>query len=207
MDKEETKTKKKQMNEASVKDALKQTRSASQADQGKKKLTDEQKAAAEAEKQRAKEERLRLREEKKAQRSAERKPAHMRKVENAAARLPKLTPDLEALAAQLGALDAAAVEAFIANVQHRLRVRATEKSTNITLINGQLVRIVSGDVRFVGQLARVTEARRIRCHVTPLGSTKKVYLLNSDVEVVSEAETGAPAVDEGDAEAPQAKTA
>ena len=150
---------------------------------GRAKMSDEEKARLESQKAEAKAERERLRAERRAQR--EQKRPHMAKVARAASKLPKLdTRAEEILNNVFDGLDASAISAFIVNVQHRLRAQATESAVNVKLEVGQLVTIKSGDARYIGQQAEVVEVRRIRCHVQPIGTTKRVYLLNSDVEVV-----------------------
>lgn len=189
--------------------ALKRVRSGEAVERGARRgKTPEEKAKAEADQLARKEQRRKEREQRRALRPAK-VPAHMRKVERAAAKLPKMPPELQRLAEELGSLDAAAIQAFIANVQHSLRARMTLESVSRSLENGQLVRIVSGNPQYVGQLARVVEARRIRCHVTPVGTDRKVYLLNSDVRGVDEAELIAAPADEraDDEELDEAKSA
>lgn len=193
---------------ADVTTALAETRAnAGKQANGRAGRSAEERAADEQERAAAKERRGQERAARKAERELTKKPAHMQKIASAAEKLPVLGHELRALLDALLVHPAATVQAIIAHAQHELRARLTERSLDVKLENGDLVRILSGDVKHVGQLARVTEARRIRCHVQPLGSSKRLYLLNSDVEVVSEAETGSPSVDEGAGEEPQAKTA
>ena len=150
------------------------------------KLTDEEKAA-----------RLEEKNAKKAQRDADRlarqaakavkKPAHMAKVERAGSNLPGMTAETtEILNSLFNSQDASAISAFLANAQHRLRAQSTAASVGMKLEVGQMVRIVSGEPRFIGQTGTVSSVRRIRCHVTPEGHDKPVYLLNSDVVLVAQ---------------------
>ena len=196
--------------EAAVKDAYSKARASASADKvsSRKPRSDEEKAAAEAEKVAARERRNAERAQRKLDRERDRKPAHMRKVANAALRLPALAHDARVLLESLLVHPAATIQSLIAHAEHELRARLTARSLDVKLKEKDLVRILSGDLKHIGQLARVTEVRRIRCHVQPLGTTKQVYLLNSDVEVVDEAEsvattTAAAPIDE----APDAKSA
>ena len=150
------------------------------------KLTDEEKAARLAEKEASK---ARREADKLARQAAKavKKPAHMTKVERAGSNLPGMsTETTEILNSLFDSQDASAISAFLANAQHRLRAQSTAASVGLKLEVGQLVRIVSGEPRFIGQLATVTSVRRIRCHVTPEGHDKPVYLLNSDVTPVAQ---------------------
>lgn len=177
----------KQISVEELGDALNATRNG---DAGEKKVraakkTDEEKAAETL----AKETKRVAREAERAANKAakaNREPAHMAKVNKAAAKLPSLTSEAEAILNEVfNQLDASAITAFIANVQHRLRAAATAASAGVKLEVGQTVRILGGDARYLGQLATVTSAQRIRV-VVETEAGKSVYLLNSDVELLAQ---------------------
>jgi hypothetical protein len=56
------------------------------------------------------------------------------------------------------------------------------------LVVGQLVTIMSGNAKFVGQHATVAKVQRIRCYVDVPGVEKSVYLFTSDVIPVATSE-------------------
>jgi transcription antitermination factor NusG len=149
------------------------------------KKSDEEKQAELQERADRKAKRDAERAEKKAQRQIK-KPAHMAKVEKAASKLPGLSTEAsEVLDTVFDKFDATTIAAFIANVEHRMRVQATQASVGVNLNVGDRVKIVSGAPRFLGREAEVTEARRIRVHVLPVGETKPIYLMNSDVVLLA----------------------
>ncbi len=143
------------------------------------------------------------RDRRKAQRDAEKlakkatvakAPVHMKKVESAAARLPSISEKAkETVESILNAFDGTETTAIIAHVGHRLRTLATLKAQEVQLTEGQLVRIDSHESRFNGQVARVTDARRIRCYVEPLSAPgRSEYLFNSQVTPVDSSEIQEP---------------
>jgi hypothetical protein len=147
----------------------------------------EAKAAKDAERARAKAERDAAREVKRAAKSAEKKPAHLSKVERAASKLPDLgnaTPYFSELTLNLTGPELAALSLHL---QHFNRANATNAAASTKLEAGMNVRIVGGDPRYIGMEGTVAKAQRIRCYVTVEGVNKDVYLFTSDVEqLVSE---------------------
>lgn len=142
---------------------------------------------------------LKEREERKAAREAAkvakaavkpaRKPAHMKKVEAAAARLPRLNGDAELAFNELIANHSAdQLSALALHLQHHNRVAATQRSVTVSdnLEIGNTVRIVGGDPRYIGMTGTVDTVRRIRCFVNVPGVRKPVYCFIADVELVAE---------------------
>lgn len=122
---------------------------------------------------------------KKAERSSG-KPAHMKKVERAASKLPALTQQAELLFNEATAnFSADQITAIALHLQHFNRVKATERALGQKVETGQTVRIIGGDPRFIGMTGMVSLARRIRCFVDVPGFKKPAYCFTSDVEVVS----------------------
>lgn len=114
---------------------------------------------------------------------------HMAKVEKARAKLPTLSDDAQALFNTVTAsLSAPELTALAAHIEFQLRVNATQQASTSApgLKEGDLVRIVSGDARYLNQVGLVTKAARIRCFVELEGVSKPVYLFVSDVELVQE---------------------
>jgi len=152
-------------------------------------LTDEQKAEREtakaADRAAKKATRDAARAAKKAERDAARQPAHMRKVLKAAERLGTLNDSAQLIFNEATAnLTAADLATLALHIQHFNRVKATERALTQAITEGQSVRIVGGDPRFIGQTGKVTKAQRIRCYVEVTGAKKPVYLFTSDVEAV-----------------------
>lgn len=155
-------------------------------------LTDEEKAARkaarDAERAAKRAEREAARAARRAAREAERRTPHMRKVEKAASRLPPLSAEAEVAFNDITAnFSAAMVSAIAAHLTHFNRVKATERALGRTFNAGDVVRIVGGDPRFVGQVGEVFKAQRIRCYVTVPGAKRPVYLFTSDIELVEAA--------------------
>lgn len=156
--------------------------------------------AAKAEREMKQAQILKEREERKAAREAAkaakaavkpaRKPAHMKKVEAAAARLPRLNGDAELAFNELIANHSAEqLSALALHLQHHNRVAATQRSVTVSdnLEIGNTVRIVGGDPRYIGMTGTVDTVRRIRCFVNVPGVRKPVYCFIADVEQVADA--------------------
>lgn len=154
------------------------------------KATDAEKEIAKAnrvaERAAAKVERDAARATKRAAKQADKKPAHMSKVEKAASKLPNLNE-----ASQVKFNDIVAnfsrdqVNAISLHLQHFNRVKATERALNQKVVAGSTVTILSGDPRYVGMTGTVTKAQRIRCYVD-VGAKKPIYCFTGDVEVTAE---------------------
>lgn len=133
--------------------------------------------------------------------SGDRGPAHMKKVEKAAAKLPVLTDEVEnevsRLVAELSVQD---ISRLIAHLQYSNRVKSTLASGTHGLEVGQTVRIVSSenDPGLIDRVGTVVEVRKIRVLVQVPGYTRNVYLFNSDCAVTDEV-VSAPIEDEVEA--------
>ncbi len=158
------------------------------------KVTDEEKAAKkatrDAERLAKKAVRDAARSEKKAAKELERasKKAHMSKVDKAAGKLPSLYAEAQEAFDNITCnFGAGQIAAIAAHLTHFNRAKATERALSQKLAEGDVVRIVSGDTRYIGQVGNVTKAQRIRCFVELEGVNKPVYLFTSDVEVIESA--------------------
>jgi hypothetical protein len=155
-------------------------------------LTAEQKAERdakrEADKAQRKADRDAKRAAKQAERAAARKPAHMSKVEKAAAKLPGLSTEASAFFNDVTVnLTGSDLAALALHIQHFNRVHATERALAQKVEAGSKVKIIGGDPRFIGMEGTVTTAQRIRCYVEVAAAKKPVYLFTSDVEVTAAA--------------------
>lgn len=181
----------KALNEAKARKAAKQ--GSSEADAGsKKRLTDEEKAAKKAEKDaeqaRRKQERDAARAAKKAERVASRPQAHTAKVEKARARLPKLDNAAQAIYSDVVSnFTSGQVAALAAHLEFHNREQATVRALSVTFNEGDRVRIVGGNARFIGQTGTVSKPQRIRMYVELDGSNKRAYMFTSDAELVEAA--------------------
>lgn len=151
------------------------------------------KAVRETERATKKAERDAERAKKAAEKAATRKPAHMGKVEKAGAKLPVLD---EATAAVFGLVtDEGLTEGQMAilgaHLAHFNRVRATLRSAECDLSEGQTVEIVSSDrdARLIGLVGTIAQVRKIRVLVDIPGHARQAYLFASDVAPITEAET------------------
>ena len=113
------------------------------------------------------------------------KPAHMKKVEKAGAKLPKLNDQAAVIFSDIiSNFDAATIASISLHLQHHNRVAATERARNVRIEQGDLVRIIGGDPRFIGLTGIVDRSQRIRCYVEIEGR-KPIYLFTSDVELIT----------------------
>ncbi len=148
-------------------------------------LTEEEKAARlatrETERAARKVTRDAARTAKLAERAASRQPAHMRKVEKAAAKLGNLSEASQLIFNEATAnLPGAELATLALHIQHHNRVSATSRALGQKIEAGQSVTIVGGDPRFIGKTGTVAKAQRIRCYVSVEGQAKAIYLFTSD---------------------------
>jgi len=113
-------------------------------------------------------------------------PAHMKKVEKAAAALPALSEDAKAFFEEAkAALSSNDLIALSAHIQLHCRASATVESSGRKLTVGQAVKITTTDVaayaKFIGKEGTVAKANRVRCYIAVPGFEKLVYLHISDV--------------------------
>ena len=153
------------------------------------KQTDEEKARKSAERAAQQAELKSQREARKAAKAAEKstgKPAHMKKIERAAGKLPELTEQTQLLFNEATTnFSAGQLTALALHLQYFNRVKATERALGQKIESGQQVRIIGGDPKFVGQVGTVTKAQRIRCYVQVPGFKREAYCFTSDVEIVA----------------------
>jgi hypothetical protein len=155
---------------------------------GRPRLSDEEKAARTAKRDDEKAAKDLVRAAKRAENAAKRGTPHMKKVEKAIARLPKLDVaaqrTFDELTASFGNADIAALAAHLSMFN---RLQSTKRASGIQVESGQQVRIVGGEARFIGEAGTVGKVSRIRAHVVLESSGKTAYCFISDLEVVDEA--------------------
>ena len=112
---------------------------------------------------------------------------HMKKVEKAGSKLPQLNGDAQQHFNELTTnLSRVQISALALHLQHFNRVKATEMAAGRSYKQGQPVRIVGGDPKFIGTQGTIDSARPLRCFVNVPGVRKPVYLFTSDIEPVEE---------------------
>lgn len=147
----------------------------------------ERDAAKDAEKAERKKEREAKRAAKLAEREANKKPAHMVKIQKVLDALPELSgPAEERFAEATASLSLTDLENLSAHLSGHVRVERTKQALSRTVEEGQTVRIVGGPAKFIGKVGTVNRAQRIRCYVQVPGHDKEVYLFISDTEDVTE---------------------
>lgn len=115
-------------------------------------------------------------------------PVHMRKVERAAAALPKLSPDADGTFNDIITnFSSDQISAIALHLQHHNRVVSTQRAVSTGPLKvGQIVRITGGDPRFIGLSGALEKVQRIRCYVNLPTANKVLYCFTSDVELMSE---------------------
>ena len=112
------------------------------------------------------------------------KPAHMKKIDRAASKLPSLNGSALFTFNEITTnFSAEQINAISLHLQHFNRVKSTERALGQKLEAGMSVKIVSGDPKYVGMTGTVSKAQRIRCYVTVPGMKRDVYCFTSDVEL------------------------
>lgn len=123
------------------------------------------------------------RQARKAAKAAQPKPtAHMKKVANAAAKLPGLgTVAQGTFDEAIRTLNTEQITALALHLQHHNRVQATTRATGgVELKVGQVVRITGGDPKYIGMTGAIETLRRIRCFVAVPGAKRPVYIFTSE---------------------------
>ncbi len=115
------------------------------------------------------------------------KPAHMSKVERAAAKLPRLFDFAQSVFDDITVnLGRDQLDALAQHILHHNRVKSTQRALDTKLEAGQQVRIIGGDPKWYGVRGTLSKVQRIRCYVEVPGANKPVYLFTSDVEPIAE---------------------
>lgn len=111
---------------------------------------------------------------------ASRKPAHLSKVEKAAANLPPMNEDTQLVFDEAKKLNRTDIEILASHLSFESRKSATLQAAGSNLKVGQEVVVISGQARYIGRSGVVTKVQRIRCFVQ-LDGDKEIYLFTSDV--------------------------
>jgi hypothetical protein len=148
------------------------------------------KAEKEAQKAARKAERDAAREARKAAKvdKADKKPAHMKKVERALSKLPSLNEPTQLLFNEITCnLSASQIDALALHLQGYNRQMATVNAMKSTMLQiGETVRITGGDPKFIGMVGKVVKSRQLRAKIDVPGQKKLVYIFTGQAEVVSQ---------------------
>ena len=146
----------------------------------------EAKAAAKAEKAAKKAAKLAAAEEGK-------KVTHLKKVERARERLPKLDAKSELAFNELtGSLSAFQLHVLSQHLQLHNRTMVTLRSTaGKPHAVGATVRIVGGEPKFIGMIGKVVHSHKLRAKVDVPGQKKLVYIYSADAEPYEESASAA----------------
>lgn len=114
--------------------------------------------------------------------------AHMKKVENARARLPQLSAEAELTYNEIiGNYSGPTVAAIADHLKLYVRLSATQRaSAGAAIPVGTTVRIVGGDSKYIDSVGVVTKSQKLRSFVKVEGVRKDVYVFTSDLSVVEE---------------------
>jgi len=163
------------------------------------------KAARTAEREAKKAVELAAREERKATKEAAKaeklaaktakKPAHMKKVDRARAKLPQMDEATTLSFNELvGNLTAVELHVLSLHLQIHNRASATVRAASLTpLPMGATVRITGGEPKFIGMVGEVVHSQKLRAKVAVSGVKNPVYIFTGEAEVVKAAKIKATA--------------
>lgn len=150
------------------------------------------KAAEEAAKEEVRAAKRAAREAKKAEKleaKTDKKPAHMKKVERARAKLNKLSTEAELIFSEVvGNFGVTAIEDIAEHLMVHARAYKTQRAlTQTQLPLGATVKIVGGDRRYIGMTGTVVHSQKLRAKVEVEGVAKPVYLYTGEaIEVAAD---------------------
>lgn len=164
----------------------------SKKDESTKQAREVARAVKQAELKKQREERAEARNKARSERSRNRnnpsgQPAHMKKIEKAAAALPRISEATrKALDEITSTITGVELESLALHIQHYNRVQQTKRALKgASFEPGDEVRVVSGAAKYIGKTGVIDRAQRIRCFVRVHGASKPVYLFTSDVELLN----------------------
>ena len=122
---------------------------------------------------------------------AAKKPAHMKKVDRARAKLPQLDEATTLSFNELtGNLTAVQLHVLSLHLQIHNRAMATQRANDLTpLPMGATVRITGGEPKFIGMVGEVVHSQKLRAKVVVEGVKNPVYIFTGEAELVLAAKT------------------
>jgi flagellar biosynthesis GTPase FlhF len=149
------------------------------------------KSAEEAAKAEAKAQRAAERAAKKAEKEAaksDKKPAHMKKVERARAKLGSLNNEAEKIFSEVVSnFGVYEIELIAEHLMVHARAYKTQRAlTQTQLPLGSTVTITGGDRRYIGMTGKVVHSQKLRAKVEVEGVAKPVYIYTGEAKVVVE---------------------
>lgn len=131
------------------------------------------------------EEKRALRLQKRAERAAQaaqRGTPHMKKVNNARAKLPALNGESTKMYDEiLSNFSVAQIEALSAHLALGARAKKTESAAVAARLPlGATVRVTGGDPRYIGKVGTVVHSQKLRAKVEVPGLTRLVYIYNGE---------------------------
>lgn len=123
---------------------------------------------------------------KKATEKSDKKPSHMKKVERALSKLPKLNDATQLSFNEIICnIDASQINALALHLQHHNRQMSTTNAINSMMLTiGATVLITGGDPKFVGQVGQVVKSRQLRAKIKIPGQEKLVYIFTGQAVLV-----------------------
>ena len=121
-----------------------------------------------------------------AEEAARRGSSHMKKVEAARSKLPKMEDATKAFFSELASkLDVQQLVALAEHLRFQARLTSTKQAPAKAIPIGTSVRIVNGEARYIGKVGTVTKSQRLRTFVSVPGFNREAYVFTADVEVVN----------------------
>jgi hypothetical protein len=113
------------------------------------------------------------------------RPAHMKKVENARAKLPPLNQEAELVYNEIITnFGGTTVTAIAEHLKLYVRMSSTQRAMNgKPLEAGATVQVIGGDPKFIGKIGTVVSSQKLRTFVKIDGVKKDIYMFTTDLKV------------------------
>jgi flagellar biosynthesis GTPase FlhF len=116
------------------------------------------------------------------------RPAHMKKVENARAKLPPLNQEAELVYNEIiSNFGGTTVTAIAEHLKLYVRMSSTQRAMNGKPLEvGATVQVIGGDPKFIGKIGTVVSSQKLRTFVKIDGVKKDIYMFTTDLKVQEE---------------------
>lgn len=117
---------------------------------------------------------------------ADKKPAHMKKVERALSKLPKLNEATQLIFNEATCnISGQQLDALAQNILHHNRMMSTVNAMKCNMLRiGDMVRITGGEPKFIGMVGTVVKSRQLRAKIQVEGVEKLVYIFTGQAELL-----------------------